>query len=140
MKSARLEMPTSYWFLRISRVRLNPFSVSLDHGLKLVGGAQIEIGGDELRLRQQPRVGEVGRADLRRSRVGFNRAANAAPHVDRPGSVQRRGVIPIEGGRAPEDTLLNNELLDEESLTVEPLEEEPITVEPPFAEWVPAAA
>jgi hypothetical protein len=35
--------------------------------------------------------------------------------------------------------LLNNELLDEEPLTVEPLEEEPITVELPFAGWVPAA-
>ncbi len=90
MKSARDVVPTEYSILRDVARAAEQHERLFVQGLKLVGRAQVEIGGGELNLRGELRIGEIGGARLRRRRIGLDRAADAAPDVELPAGV--RGV------------------------------------------------
>ena len=57
-----------------------------------IRGAQIEIGGGELRLRRKLGVVEIGGARLRGGGVALDLPAHFAPDVEVPGAADRRRV------------------------------------------------
>ena len=69
---------------------------TIEEILQRVGRAKIEVGRQQGRLRRKLGVLEIGRADLRRSRLRLDRPAYPTPDIDIPGRVDRRREARVE--------------------------------------------